>query len=499
MDLEEAYQVVGEFGRHQKRMITILVLLQIYMACQTMLIILVGAVPEYQIEPVTGDLDDDITQRVKFTEDISSIVTEWYLIKHEAYKVNLAGSLFFAGVLIGNVLFGPLSDKIGRKPVFLTGLFFEVLFGYGTALAPSYVVFAVSRLLVGMMNGGMALVCFVLTQEYVGKSYWAMTGTLTNMTFAVGIALFAALGYYVQPWRNLATAANCPGLLLFLFCVTLPESPRWLYSRGQTEKAEDILKDFAVRNGKGRIPVKLRRTVSTSTPDASSPGVFQLITHPILRWRTVVLMYVWYSCSLVYYGLTLIASEDKGNRYLSVAMYGLVELPAYPLCMYFINKQWAGRRKSMANFLTFAGVSCLLTMFVPVSGTLISATSLALLGKLMVSAAFNIAYVYTSELYPTVIRNAGLGVCSMSCRVGGILAPFVPSMKSLHTSMPFMVFCLSGISAGCLGLLLPETLNKPAAETLDELSSPTYQRILQPQVHLLEEKHLIDHNGADSD
>lgn len=53
-----------------------------------------------------------------------------------------------------------------------------------------------------------------------------------------------------------------------------------------------------------------------------------------------VCMYCRYACSLVYYGLTLNASEDKGNRYLSVAMYGLVELPAYPLCMYFINKQW---------------------------------------------------------------------------------------------------------------------------------------------------------------
>ncbi|XP_057200004.1 solute carrier family 22 member 15 [Triplophysa rosa] len=497
MDLEEAFQTVGEFGRHQKRMVTVLVFLQVYMACQSMLIVLVGAVPEYHKQPVTEA--GDTTNGVTFTEDVSSIVTEWFLVKEEAYKVSLAGSLFFAGVLIGNVLFGPLSDKIGRKPVFLTGLFFEVLFGYGTALAPSYEVFALSRLLVGLMNGGMALVCFVLTQEYVGKSYWAMTGTLTNMAFAVGISLFAALGYCVRPWRSLATAANCPGLLLFLLCVTLPESPRWLYSRGHTKQAEDILQYFAVRNGKGRIPIKLCRTVSTSTPDGSSPGVFQLVTHPVLRRRTVVLMYVWYVCSLVYYGLTLNASEDKGNRYLSVAMYGLVELPAYPLCMYFINKQWAGRRKSLAVFLAFAGVSCLLTMFVPVSGCFLNATCLALVGKLMVSAAFNIVYVYTSELYPTVIRNAGLGVCSMSCRVGGILAPFVPSMRSLHASLPFMVFCLSGLSASCLGLLLPETLNKPAAETLDELSSPAYQRILEPQVHLLEEKHLSDNNEADSD
>uniref|UniRef100_A0A673ZS02 Solute carrier family 22 member 15 n=1 Tax=Salmo trutta TaxID=8032 RepID=A0A673ZS02_SALTR len=115
--------------------------------------------------------------------------------------------MFFAGVLIG------------RKPVFLTALFFDVSFGYATAFAPSYEAFALSCLLMGQMNGGMSLVCFVLTQEYVGKAYWAMTGTLTNMTFAVGIALFGALGYYVRPWRNLATAANSPGVLFFLLCV----------------------------------------------------------------------------------------------------------------------------------------------------------------------------------------------------------------------------------------------------------------------------------------
>ncbi|XP_037637706.1 solute carrier family 22 member 15 [Sebastes umbrosus] len=490
MDLEEAFQVVGEFGPYQKRTVAALALTQVYMACQAMLIVLVGSTPEYRIEQQDGvpsSTQELLQQHVTFTEDIDSIVTEWFLIKQQAYKVSLAGSLFFAGLLIGNIVLGPLSDRIGRRPVYLTGLFFEIIFGYVTAFAPSYEVFAVSRLLVGIMNGGIGLVCFVLTQEYVGKPYWAMTGTLASMAFAVGIALFGALGYFIRPWRSLATVANSSGILMFLLSLTLPESPRWLYSQGHTEQAEEVLRYMAVRNGNVANNLRLKRVRAAKAGNRGA-GVLQLVIHPVLRLRTMVLMYVWYACSLLYYGLTLGASETSGSRFVNVAMYGLVELPAYPLCIYFINKHWAGRRKSMASFLCLAGSACFCTMFIPENtGTLLSVTSLALLGKLMVSAAFNIAYVYTSELYPTVIRNAGLGVCSMSCRVGGILAPFVPSMRAFHTSMPFTVFCLSGLSAGCLGLLLPETLNGPSAETLEELSSSNHSRVLESKALLYED------------
>ncbi|CAL9688320.1 unnamed protein product [Knipowitschia caucasica] len=430
MDLEQALQEVGEFGPYQKQAVAILVLTQVYMACQSMLIVLVGTTPSYHVTAVQDDPSPS-PPRVVFTEDVDSIVTEWVLVQQQAYKVSLAGSLFFAGLLLGNIIFGPLSDTVGRRPVYLTGLLLEVIFGYLTAFAPSYEVFAASRLLVGLTNGGIGLVCFVLTQEYVGKSYWAMTGTLGSMTFAVGISLFGALGFLIRPWRSLALVANSSGVLCLLLSVTLPESPRWLYSQGRTEEAEEVLRYMALRNGRPVHNLLLRRVVPRATDRGRSPGLLQLLLHPVLRMRTLVLMYVWYACSLVYYGLTLGAGETSGNRFVNVAMYGLVELPAYPLCIYFINKHWAGRRKSMAGFLALAGSSCLLTMFIPENtDMLVSVTSLALLGKLMVSAAFNITYVYTAELYPTVVRNAGLGVCSMSCRFGGILAPFVPSMVS---------------------------------------------------------------------
>lgn len=301
-------------------------------------------------------------------------------------------------------------------------------------------------------------------------------GSLTNLTFAVGIAVYALLGYYVREWRYLALVSNTLGVIFFLLSFMLPESPRWLYSQGKTAEAEDVMQYIALGNGKERLNLKLKPSAGTLRKDEPPPGILHLIKHPVLRWRTVILMYIWYVCSFVYYGLTLNAGELGGNLYLNVALYGLVEVPAFPLCIFFIEKSWSGRRRTMMWFLMFAGFACIFTMFLQKnSGLLLSPTLLALCGKMMVSAAFNIAYIYTSELYPTVLRNAGLGVCSMSCRFGGILAPFVPTMKSLSPSVPFVVFGISGLSAGFLTLFLPETLNKPIAESIEELQSPKYR------------------------
>ncbi|KAF3707904.1 Solute carrier family 22 member 15-like [Channa argus] len=89
IDLEEAFKVVDKFGPYQKRAVAVLVLTQVYMACQSMLVVLVGHTPEYWIEQQgTAFSQHEVLHHVTFTEDTNSIVTEWLLIKQQAYKVS---------------------------------------------------------------------------------------------------------------------------------------------------------------------------------------------------------------------------------------------------------------------------------------------------------------------------------------------------------------------------------------------------------------------------
>ncbi|NXY70883.1 S22AD protein, partial [Glareola pratincola] len=84
-------------------------------------------------------------------------------------------------------------------------------------------------------------------------------------------------------------------------------------------------------------------------------------------------------------------------------------------------------------------------------------TVLATIGKFLATASFSTSYVYSAELFPTVVRQTGVGLCSMSGRVSGIMTPLIRLLTQYHRAIPMAIFGSVPVVVGLLCFLLPET------------------------------------------
>ncbi|CAI9729340.1 Hypothetical predicted protein [Octopus vulgaris] len=102
-------------------------------------------------------------------------------------------------------------------------------------------------------------------------------------------------------------------------------------------------------------------------------------------------------------------------------------------------------------------------------------TASSILGRLFISAAFGIVYLYSLELYPTCIRNGALGTLSTFARIGGALAPYTLNVSDLVPGkvgriIPMVLMGALSIIAGLLSLLLPETDNRKMMDNFSDLT-----------------------------
>jgi len=413
-----------------------------------------------------------------------TLTAEWSLVCDRAFLAPLLTTTYFCGVMLGGVIFGGLSDRFGRKWIMLFCLYTQCAIGIGLHFVKKLIVFMGLRFFQGVLIQGLQCVTYSMIMELFCPSWRTLAGCVAEAFWAGGIILLAVVAKYVQHWRYIQLALNVPTAATLLFIWIIPESLRWLLSKGKVQKAEAIVNSYIHYNSLRLDPASLRMEMEAVSRDLVSkqdarrpPDITDILRVPLLRVRAFILYFVWFSVSICYYGISYYVPNLSGDRYLNFIMGGGIELGSYLLA--FVVLGGFGRRGPLCVYLALSGVICITAVSVKtfLSEDLVNVpalvTGLALMGKATIVSCFCTIFIYSSEVFPTVIRTVGVGSCTFFGRVGSLLAPQVLLLgewlfQDSPGLIPFLAFGFLCLLAALFTLYLPETLNTKLPDTVEE-------------------------------
>eukprot|EP00794_Sanderia_malayensis_P018704 gene18704-20592_t len=140
------------------------------------------------------------------------------------------------------------------------------------------------------------------------------------------------------------------------------------------------------------------------------------------------------------------------------------------------NTEKIGRKKPVVVARLIGGLACIAASLIPAndkkSDLIPLRVCFGIFGKLCITISFASIYIWSAELYPTVIRGAAMGYLQIAARLGSALAPWVAKwLIGIHVVLPFSLMGGCAIICALLLLKLPETAFKPTAETFNDLQS----------------------------
>lgn len=418
-------------------------------------------------------------------------MSEFNLVCEDSWKLDLFQSCVNVGFFIGSITIGYLADRFGRKRCMLITILINSISGVLMAISPNYAWIVVFRLIQGLVSKGGWLTGYILITEFVGLRYRKIVSIVYQVAFTVGLLILDAIAYAIPHWRWLQLAVTLPNFFFLLYYWCLPESPRWLIAQKEGDKALKIIKNIAKGNRKKLPPSMEDLQADEEVSEKLVPSFLDLVRTPQIRKHTLILMYTWFTGSVVYQGLIMHMGIAGGNIYLDFLYSALVEFPSAIILILTVDR--IGRRYPWAAANLTTGAACLVTALVPEDLYWLKVTA-GCLGRMGITMCFETVCLVNPELYPTFLRNLGVLVCSSMCDIGGIITPFIVyRLANIWHELPLVVFAAVVLIDGGLVLLLPETKGKPLPETIEDAENMHRQgRPKEKTIYL----HVLTSDGA---
>ncbi|CAJ0607676.1 unnamed protein product [Cylicocyclus nassatus] len=455
-------QHLGNFGRYQLLQFVLLCLPTIFVAMHVMSWTFVSI-------PAVIVCANSTTAENCTTVGYSA-ADRWDIRGDRSWIKATVQSLYYIGQMIGSLVCGIMGDKIGRKRVFYLAIILQVTCGSLLSVAPTWWLFAILKLGTGLTQPGIYSVAVVLGMELVGAKYRRLGAVVAGAFYAFGEMLLSGMAYFLTDYRILHAAIALPSLIFITYWWLVPESARWLVTKERYEEADVILHKAARMNG-SYVPDKWWELLQMSQNSKyTSFGTIDLVRTPKMRIRTLVCFFLWPVNTMMYYGLTMKSDLGGGNLYLNFVSSALMEIPALFLVYFLIDR--IGRRPMVAGSLMLAGICLIINWIVGDDVPFYWGMAQMSITKGAVTVSYTAMYTYTSELFPTVIRNTAVGWCSTIARIGAIMSSYVAlwlvdSYGKLAMVIPFCV--VSMLAAILTTVFLPETMNKPMPESISEV------------------------------
>jgi MFS family permease len=359
-----------------------------------------------------------------------------------ASEIGASGSLYICGAVLGALFFGRLTDRLGRKRLFLTTLAVYMTATLATALATDYLWFAVCRCATGFGIGGEYAAINSAIDELIPARLRGRVNLSINGSFWLGAALGAALSLVLLDprvlgaalgWRVCFLLGAAFAAVILLVRRHVPESPRWLLSHGRATEADTI-----VRQIEAQIEARagMLAPATRATQYAAGPGVALSEIARVLfveyRQRSLVALALMvaqaFFYNAIFFTYALVLGRFYGVPGERVALYIFPFALGNVLGPMLLGPLFdsIGRRRMIGATYILSGAGLALTGWAFVAGSL-DARSLTLCWSavfFLASAAASSAYLTVSEIFPLEMRALAIAVFyAIGTGVGGVVAP----------------------------------------------------------------------------